>query len=222
MLINYELISSNRKSIGITVDRDGKVVVNAPANLSIEDIEKHIYKKRLWIWEKQALKNSSLENISKKEFVSGESFLYLGRNYRLKIVDENSELKLKNGWFILSKNRQNKAKELFKSWYSGRLKEKIDETLEIICKNQNIKKPDFKTMDLGFRWGSCTKEGNLNFNWKMAMASIGVIDYIIIHEIVHLKIHTHNDKFWKEVYKNMPNYLEKKEWLRLNGYKMEV
>ncbi len=72
-------------------------------------------------------------------------------------------------------------------------------------------------MELGFRWGSCTKDGILNFNWKIAMAPIGVIDYIIIHEIVHLKEHTHNEKFWKEVAKMMPNYAEKKEWLKAQG-----
>ena len=77
-------------------------------------------------------------------------------------------------------------------------------------------------MELGFRWGSCTKEGSLNFNWKIAMAPISVIDYVIVHEIVHLQEHTHNEKFWKEILKLMPNYLEKKEWLRLNGRKLDI
>lgn len=218
MIINYELICSERKSIGITIERDGKVVVNAPTNLSVEEIEKYIYKKRVWIWEKLAIKNAITENIIKKQFVSGESFSYLGRHYRLQIVDDNSDLKLKNGWFILGNKKQKKAKEIFKAWYSEHLKIKIDERLETICKNANITKPDFRIMELGFRWGSCTKEGILNFNYKIAMAPIGVIDYIIVHELVHLKIHTHNDKFWKEVQKMMANFQEKKEWLRHNGY----
>ena len=157
-----------------------------------------------------------------KKFISGESFSYLGRNYRLQIVEDNEDLKLKNGWFFLSKKKQVKAKEIFKNWYSNHLKTKIDERLELICKNAEIDKPNFKIMELGFRWGSCTKEGSLNFNWKIAMAPISVIDYVIIHEIVHLKIHTHNEKFWKEILKLMPNYLEKKEWLRLKGYVLDL
>ncbi len=222
MIINYELICSERKSIGITIERDGQVVVNAPTNLSVEEIEKYIHKKRVWIWEKLAIKNAMAENIIKKQFVSGESFSYLGRHYRLQIVDDNSDLKLKNGWFILGNKKQKKAKEIFKAWYSEHLKIKIDERLETICKNANILKPDFRIMELGFRWGSCTKEGMLNFNYKIAMAPISVIDYIIVHELVHLKIHTHNDKFWKEVQKMMPNFQEKKEWLRDNGYFLDI
>lgn len=222
MIINYELIRSNRKSIGITIDREGKVVVNVPRELSIDEIEKNLYKKRLWIWEKLALKSSNLENIVQKKFISGESFNYLGKGYRLQIIDDNSSLKLRNGWFILGKIKQDKAKEIFKTWYVQHLKKKIDERLAIICKDINIQIPDFKIMDLGFRWGSCTKEGLLNFNWKIAMAPVSVIDYIIVHELTHLKIHTHNEKFWKEISKIMPNYLEKKEWLRENGYLLDL
>ena len=222
MIINYELVRSNRKSIGITIERDAQVVVNVPIDLDEQTIEKHIHKKRFWIWEKLAIKKDSLENIVQKQFVSGESFSYLGRNYRLKIVDDNSELKLKNGWFTLGQKKQQKAKEIFKSWYSEHLKNKIDERLKIICEKSNLKKPDFRIMELGFRWGSCTKEGILNFNYKIAMAPMGVIDYIIVHELVHLKIHTHNEKFWKEVSRVMPNYLEKKEWLRLKGHELSL
>lgn len=222
MIINYELVRSNRKSIGITIERDAQVVVNAPMDLDEQTIEKHIYKKRLWIWEKLALKKDNLENIVQKQFVSGESFSYLGRNYRLQIADDNSDLKLKNGWFVLGNKKQKKAKEIFKAWYSVRLKNKIGERLEAICKSNHIKKPNFRIMELGFRWGSCTKEGVLNFNYKIAMAPIGVIDYIIVHELVHLKIHTHNEKFWKEVQKMIPNYLEKKEWLVKNGFYLSI
>ena len=222
MIINYELVRSNRKSIGITIERDAQVVVNAPIDLDKQTIEKHIHKKRFWIWEKLAIKKDSLENIVQKQFVTGESFSYLGRNYRLKIVNDNSELKLKNGWFVLGEKKQKKAKEIFKAWYSEHLKTKIDERLKIICEKANIKRPDFRIMELGFRWGSCTKEGVLNFNYKIALAPIGIIDYIIVHELVHLKIHIHNEKFWKEVSRMMPNYLEKKEWLRKEGYRLDI
>jgi len=222
LIINYELVRTERKSIGIIIERDAQVVVNAPIDLDEQTIEKHIHKKRFWIWEKLAIKNEAKENIIQKQFVSGESFSYLGRNYRLQILDGNSDLKLTKGWFTLGQRKQKKAKEIFKAWYSEHLKDKIDERLELICKNAHLEKPDFRIMELGFRWGSCTKEGVLNFNYKIAMAPIGVIDYIIIHELVHLKIHTHNERFWKEVQKMMPNFQEKKEWLKINGFKLDI
>lgn len=216
------MVRSERKSIGITIERDAQVIVNAPLSLDEQTIETHIYKKRFWIWEKLAIKNDNLQNIVQKQFISGESFSYLGRNYRLQIVDGNNDLKLKNGWFALGQKKQKKAKDIFKAWYIEHLKNKIDERLELICENSHIKKPDFRIMELGFRWGSCTKEGVLNFNYKIAMAPIGVIDYIIVHELVHLKIHTHNEKFYKEVQKMMPNYLDKKEWLKQHGQELSL
>jgi len=222
LLIDYELVKSDRKSITIIVDRDSKVIVNAPNHLNEEEIEKYIYKKRLWIWEKLAIKKSANEDIFEKKFISGESFSYLGRNYRLQIIEGNNDLKLKSGWFILGKRKQSKAKEIFKDWYSVHLKNKIEERLELICNEKRIEKPTFRIMELGFRWGSCTKEGSLNFNWKIAMAPLSIIDYVILHEIVHLKEHTHNEKFWKEILKLMPNYLEKKEWLKINGYMLDI
>lgn len=222
MIINYELVRSERKSIGITIERDAQVVVNAPLTLDEQEIEKQVYKKRFWIWEKLAIKKESNEKMVQKQFVSGESFSYLGRSYRLKIVDGDDELKLKNGWFVLGEKKQKKAKEIFKAWYSEHLKNKIDERLKAICENANIQKPAYRVMELGFRWGSCTKEGILNFNYKISMAPLGVIDYIIVHELVHLKIHTHNEKFYKEVQKLMPHYTEKKEWLKQYGQELSL
>ena len=217
MLIDYDLVRSKRSSIGITVERNGSIVVNAPQELEKDEIDKHVYKKRLWIWEKLAIKKEHNDKVTQKKFISGESFSYLGRSYRLKIVDEDSALKLKNGWFILGKKYQPKAKELFKIWYTQHLKDKIKERLESLNKNLNLEIPEYKIMELGYRWGSCTKDGVLNFNWKIAMAPIGVIDYIIIHEIAHFKEHTHNERFWREVQRLMPSYIEKKEWLKENG-----
>ena len=110
MIINYELVRSERKSIGITIERDAQVVVNAPLALDEQEIEKQIYKKRFWIWEKLAIKKESTEKMVQKLFVSGESFSYLGRSYRLKIFDVDDDLKLKNGWFVLGEKKQKKEK----------------------------------------------------------------------------------------------------------------
>jgi predicted metal-dependent hydrolase len=96
---------------------------------------------------KLAIKKSATEEMYEKKFISGESFSYLGRTYRLQIVEDNEDLKLKYGWFILGKKKQVKAKEIFKNWYSSHLKIKIDERLELICKNAKIDTPNFKIME---------------------------------------------------------------------------
>ena len=112
MLIDYDLLRSERKSIVINIERDGKVLVNAPLDLDEIEIEKYVYKKRFWIWEKLAIKKSATEEMYEKKFISGESFSYLGRNYRLQIVEDNEDLKLKYGWFILGKKNAEFIKKI--------------------------------------------------------------------------------------------------------------
>lgn len=211
------MIRSDRSSLGITIERDGNIVVNSPQMLEDAEIEKQVWKKRLWIWEKLTLKKAHQNNQIKKQFVSGESFYYLGAQYRLEIIDEDTPLKLKHGWFQLGREYRAKAKESFKNWYSSHLKNKIDSRLKLYEYKLQHDIPEFRVMELGYRWGSCSKDGKLNFNWKIAMAPIGVIDYIIAHELAHLKEHTHNDRFWKEVRRLMPDYGRQKEWLSQYG-----
>jgi predicted metal-dependent hydrolase len=222
LLIDYDVIRSNRTSLGITVERDGNIVVNSPLELDDLDIEKQVWKKRLWIWEKLAIKKMDQDKQVKKQFISGESFYYLGAHYRLEIVEGDVTLKLKNGWFQLGNKQQKKAKEYFKTWYSDHLKNKIRSRLQLFEQRLSMNVPDFRVMELGYRWGSCSKEGNLNFNWKIAMAPVGVIDYIIAHELAHLKEHTHNERFWKEVRRLMPDYTKHKEWLKCNGASLDL
>ena len=113
MLIDYDVVRSNRKTIEISVERDANILVKVPYDLADEAIEKQVHKKRLWIWEKLAIKKSYQSDIDHKKFVSGESFLYLGRNYRLELCEGAEGLKLKNGWFVLGKKQHFNAKEIF-------------------------------------------------------------------------------------------------------------
>ena len=222
LLIDYDVVRSHRKSLGITVERDGNIVVNAPEALDEKEIEKQVWKKRLWIWEKLAIKKVYQQDAVSKRFVSGESFMYLGRNYRLEVISDDMPLKLQHGWFRFGQKQQRKAKECFKQWYVQHLNVKIKERLTLMLEKRKQEIPVFRVLELGYRWGSCTKEGCLNFNWKIAMAPVGVIDYIIVHELAHMKEATHSEKFWREVQRLMPNYLEKKEWLKKHGNELDV
>lgn len=216
--IEYTLKRAGRKTIGISVERDGSVVVIAPESVDETSIQQHVQSKRLWIWEKQAIKKHQNSEVVTKQFIAGESFEYLGRRYRLKFVEEQDRvLKMQEGWFSLRKNMQHQAKECFIAWYSQRLEEKIKERLKQVFGYSKQSMPNIRVIDLGFRWGSCSKDGTLNFNWKIAMAPVSIIDYVIAHELTHLHEHSHSDRFWKELGKIMPGYQKKKEWLKNNG-----
>jgi len=222
-LIEYTLKRSERKTIGISVERDGRVVVSAPTIVTEETVAKHVHTKRLWIWEKQAIKKHQKCEAPNKQFVAGESFEYLGRRYRMKLIDtQDKPLKMHEGWFCLNREDQIKAKKSFIAWYSTHLEEKINERLKHVFgfKKENL--PTIRVIDLGYRWGSCSKEGILNFNWKIAMAPLSIIDYVIAHELTHLQEHSHSERFWKELGKIMPGYQKKKEWLKNNGMTLSL
>lgn len=216
--IEYTLKRAGRKTIGISVERDGSVVVTAPQTVDDTFIQQHVHSKRLWIWEKQAIKKHQNSDVITKQFIAGESFEYLGRRYRLKFIEtQDRPLKMHEGWFCMRKDVQESAKECFIGWYSERLEDKIKERLKHVFGYSKQTMPNIRVIDLGFRWGSCSKDGTLNFNWKIVMAPISIIDYVIAHELTHLYEHSHSDRFWKELGKIMPGYQKKKDWLKNNG-----
>lgn len=221
--IEYTLRRAGRKTIGISVERDGSIVVTAPESVDEASIHQHVHSKRLWIWEKQAIKKHQNGEVVTKQFIAGESFEYLGRRYRLKFVEEQEKpLKMHEGWFCMRKDIQDTAKGCFITWYYERLEEKIKERLKHVFGYTKQSMPTIRVIDLGFRWGSCSKDGTLNFNWKIAMAPISIIDYVIAHELTHLHEHSHSDRFWKELGKIMPGYQKKKEWLKNNGMLLNI
>ncbi|MDZ7848120.1 MAG: SprT family zinc-dependent metalloprotease [Owenweeksia sp.] len=155
--------------------------------------------------------------------MSGQSFLYLGRNYRLKLVDEPMDgLKLKNGYFLLHKTEEWRAKDLFIEFYQQKLKEKLP---LVISRHQNklgVQPNEIKVMELQNRWASCSSKGNVNFHWKCAMAPMDVLNYIVVHELAHLIYPNHTTAFWNEVDKVLPDYHSQVLWLKRYGAGMDL
>ncbi|WP_044212107.1 M48 family metallopeptidase [Flammeovirga sp. OC4] len=221
--IDIKLIRSKRKTISIFIERDGSVSARIPEKLSDDEV-KEVFKAKEYQIHKNLAEWAQM-NASKitRDYVSGQSFLYLGRNYRLKYVEENFKgVKLRNGKFLISKSLQKKSKELFISFYKEKLLEKL---IPIINKYQDqlgVKASDIKVMELQNRWASCTNSGNVNFHWKCAMAPIDTLHYIVAHELVHLIHLNHTPEFWNDLDKISPNYDKHIQWLKLNGAGMEL
>lgn len=214
--------SARRKTLHIVIERDGSVSVQAPDNLEDERIlpllqtkEYEIHKK-LIIW-----KELNSERIE-RQFVSGQSFMYLGKNYNLHVVDsQERDLVFKDGKFFLSSSLIF-PRDAFVDFYKKQAKKKIPERLEYY-KNAVQKEPkSVGIRDLPTRWASCTPDGILFFNWKCVMAPIVVLDYLIIHELVHLEFNNHSRQFWDKVSAICPRYQEHEAWLRRNGVKMTI
>ena len=215
--------TDRRKTVSIFIERNGSVRVLAPVTVPDEKIEEAVRAKEYQIFTKLAKWKELNQGKVNREFVNGQSFLYLGRNYRLTIT-ENQEvpLKISGGFFHLDKKHLSKADNLFKEFYKDKAEKKIKERMKLIEEKFQDKPTSIKVLELQNRWASWTPKNGLNFHWKCIMAPVSVLDYIITHEMVHLKFPNHSDKFWNELDKKMPNFREHENWLKNNGVKMSL
>lgn len=221
--LDINLIKSKRKTISIHIERDGSVSARIPENISDEDIYKVLKSKEYQIHKNLAQWSQLNQTKVDREYVNGQSFLYLGRNYRLQIVDEKIDsLVFNKGCFQLSKHKKNQAREFFIDFYKEKLKEKLQPILKNYIGQLDVKPKEIKIMELQNRWASCTTKGNVNFHWKCAMAPIDVLNYIVIHELTHLIHPNHTKDFWNELDKILPNYDKQVHWLKTNGAGMDL
>jgi len=218
-IIIDEIIRSRRKTIALQVSHDARLIVRVPYSISEKLIKKVIHEKRLWILKKQEQAKEKYKKVYSKEFVNGEGFLFLGNSYKLYIVD-NCEFSLifNNENFFLSKKFLNKAKDVFIKWYKEQSYKKFLERVEFYSKVSGITYNKLKITNARKRWGSCSSKGNLNFTWRLIMAPLQVIDYVIVHELVHIKEKNHSKNFWNNVRIILPYYKTQKKWLKKNGH----
>lgn len=222
MQFDYQIKYSKLKTLNITVERDRKIIVHAPEQLSKEKIDSIVQSKRQWIRAKLNHAQKYPASPETKEFVSGETLMYLGRNYQLLIVDDNFEGIQFNQRFSISKKNQNKANELFKKWYINQSFNKIEPLAKTTAKNLGVKYNECKTSEMKYRWASCTPNNNIIFNWRIIKAPMFVLNYLVAHELVHLIEPNHTPEFWNILSIQVPEYRKAKDWLKKNGHLLEV
>ena len=214
--------TKRKKTISILI-KDGNVEVKAPFNLKQKEIDLFILKKEKWIKNK-ILFQKSIKKLPKKKFINGEVFKLLGKDLILKInINDTKKTYIKNDYICLdlknnTKNNKEKIKkelELFFRSFSERI---LKEKTLIESKKMNLKVKEIKVRSYKNRWGSCSSNGNISYNWKLIMAPERIINYVIIHELCHLIHFNHSRDYWREVSKKLPNYKENKEWLKSNQY----
>lgn len=223
--IEYTLQRSNRKTASIYIERDGQVSVYVPESLSKSQIEELLENKRKWIYRNLAEWHDLNATRVQREYVNGEGFFYLGRTYRLKLIEnQDHPLMLKDGYFCLRSNNGSApdADAAFKEFYREKGRVRIPERVAHYECRMGVQATVVKVIDLKNRWASCSPGGNVNFHWKCMMAPPTVLDYIVVHELAHLIHPNHTDAFWNEVDKVMPDYQERKEWLRVHGAGMDL
>lgn len=214
-----KIIRTNRKTIALQITDNASLIVRAPYNVTEETIKNVIIKHLDWIEKRKKDLLTRDPKFVKKEFVNGEGFLYLGKSYKLKIIkNQEKPLIFQDGYFFLSKEYQAIAMELFIDWYKKKAYEKISERVEWYAQKRGFIYNKINITDANKSWASCSAKGNLNFSWRLIMAPLPVIDYVVVHELVHLKEKNHAKTFWNKVKMLMPDYEKYEEWLKRNGY----
>lgn len=232
-IIEYKLIRKpNKKDISITVDLHEGVQVIAPDSVSQERLDEILYQKAPWILKKQYAFREMEDEAAPLEFLSGEKIRYLGRAYRLKVTKRNSDqpsLLFKNGRFLatlpLGYSQEQQTEELKRlciDWYKAQGTSKLKERLKRYSKLTELTPSSVVLKDQEKRWGSCTKKGELLINWRIMMAPLRIVDYVLVHEMAHLKVPDHSEAFWSYLRSIMPDYEERKEWLRINGPRLTL
>ena len=218
--LNYQLIRSKkrRKTISLHIKEDGSIFIYAPYRTPKWEIEKFINEKESWISEKLSEKEKSIKEAEK-------AFPYLGELFPLEIEDNKSKgypLKLSFGKFILDKDHMEKARDLFIQWYKREAKEKIPERVDYYSKRLQLFPKGIKITSAKYRWGSCSRENRLSFSWRIIMAPLSVIDYVLIHELVHIKEKNHSKRFWSHLESIIPDYKKHRLWLKEHGYLLRL
>lgn len=219
----FELrLSRRRKTLQITVDRGGELVLAAPQGTDENQLREFVRKKRYWVYTKLAEKAQLQRAIPHKQFVDGEGFLYLGRSYRLKLVDNQDEaLKLIGGRFRLRRDYAMNGRDHFIRWYAERGRDWLAAKVAEHAPRLEVHPAGVKVQDLGYRWGSCGKGNWLYFHWKTILLPRTIAEYVVLHELAHLREAHHTPAFWQRLERAMPDYERRKQWLAAHGMEVE-
>ncbi|HUZ61223.1 MAG TPA: SprT family zinc-dependent metalloprotease, partial [Hanamia sp.] len=208
--IDFVLEYSDRKSLGITVTPDLYVMVKAPVDTSLEKVKDKLKRKASWILKQQSFFLSFHPKTPARKFVSGETHLYLGRQYRLKIIiDDDESVKLKGRFIEVRTTDRTKAKQLVNKWYLQNAKTKFHAIAHQLIeqfRKHKVAPSSIVLRDMPTRWGSCTPKGKLILNPELIKAPRGCIEYVITHELCHLIYHNHTQRFFDLQTKEMRDW----------------
>ena len=217
--ITARLALRPRKTLSISVLPDCSIEVIAPISATIKQIKAALLRRARWIKKQQTYFEQFLPRTPERSYVLGETHLYLGKRYRLKSSEEAGDaIKLRGCYFLIpkGKNEPQQVKKLMASWYQARATEQFTKRLDkIISKFEDVEMPKLVIKSLKTRWGSMSPSGTLTLNLALVRAPVECIDYVITHELCHIRHMNHSSKFWRELSHIMPSWPHIKQKLEI-------
>jgi predicted metal-dependent hydrolase len=231
--VEYELIYTNRKkTMQIEMDINHGCTVRAPNDMSRDEIITNLERKSKWIITHLDKMAEITRHDSQKEFVSGEKFIVRGRRYRLKVTPDNvvlPSLSFENGVFkalvpegVPESKYYHLLRPLFIQFYQKNASQVINQRIRKYMRYFDDVPKDIKIQSLKNKWGNCTPQNLIRYNWRIIMAKTSIIDYVVVHELCHMKHKNHSKQFWNHVEAILPDYKVSKDWLRVNGDMLKI
>jgi predicted metal-dependent hydrolase len=227
--IDYQIVRSRkrRKTLMLKIERDGRVVMCVPYHTPEREIDTFFREKLPWIKKKIIEKEKGPQGAVQcpKEFVPGEQFFYLGESYPLELREPGKgrkRLALSHGVFSLDSNYAATARDLFVKWYKAMALEIFTERVHFYSNKLELYPKEIRISSAKTRYGSCTADNRLFFSYKLVMAPYTQIDYVIVHELAHIKIKNHSKRFWRYMEEVMPEYRKCRKWLKDNSTLLDI
>lgn len=211
-----------KKTVAVTVGPAGEVLLAAPEHFSTSRLDAVALRKAAWIAQRLQHVQAHAPPPAPREFVSGESVLYLGRHYRLKVhPGEVGPARLRGGWlYVPAPTGVQQAafvRAAIVAWFRRHAGERLPERVEAWRARASTAMPRVVIADQRKRWGSCDRNGTVRLNWRIIQAPMRLVDYVVVHELVHLRHRGHGRDYWQAVGRVMPDYERRREELRRRG-----
>jgi len=215
-----KFVRSKRRTLSLIVESDGSLTVRAPLGMREADIRRLIEEKIDWIQRKQA--KARKEAVRPHQFIDGETLPYLGREVPLCLVRDQRPALILDGRFKLVRSAQSRAESVFEAWYKKQARIVLMERVVFFANKYGFEVTKIRISSARTRWGSCSRKGTLNFTWRLVMAPPDVIDYVVVHELCHLRELNHSPAFWAQVEAILPDYKPKRKWLKVNSTNLHL
>ncbi len=214
-----DLIRSKRRTIALEITEDARLVVRAPCLVPRAMIDHFLREKHHWVQKKKAEMMERLQSKTMRTYGNDDEFLLFGEQIPLTIdYASNGKLLLDNGRFILSARELGNPEKAFETWYRETAREYLMERTVNFARTHGFRFAKFRLSSAKKRWGSCSSKGTISLSWRLIMAPPHVIDYVIVHELAHLKHFNHSSRFWSLVESILPNYSAARKWLKQEGH----
>jgi len=225
MTIPYTLKKSRkrRKTISLQIGNKSELVIAAPHFTPISEINRFVQEKQNWIHQAIQKNKEALIKNKAKEYIPGERFYYLGESFPLETFSEKNEREglvfWDNRFYLNAPGVLAKKREYFIRWYKIKAKEYFTERVNFYSRELNLRAKSVKITSAEKRWGSCSGKDNLSFSFRLIMAPPAVIDYVVVHELMHIKEKNHSSRFWQLMESAMPQYKLHRSWFKDNNHK---